>query len=116
MLPLGVGAVECNEAAIFPLTIESQAKDQNQKIAAFGSSYTQPSGSKLPRHKGMSEFHCGSELARDDGITVANHLHAKTRHVDVAHRIVCPFTVRFIAKFVRLAAIFATAAHKEAPR
>ena len=35
-----VGAVECNEAAIFPQTLESQAKDQNQKIAAFGSSYT----------------------------------------------------------------------------
>jgi len=39
LLPLGsvVGAVECNEAAIFPQTLESQAKDQ--KIAAFGSSY-----------------------------------------------------------------------------
>ena len=63
LLPLGVGAVECNEAAIFPLTIESQAKDQDQKIAAFGSSYTQPSGSKLPRHEGMNAFHCGSLLA-----------------------------------------------------
>ncbi len=50
LLPLDVvGAVECNEAAIFPQALESQTKDQ--KIAAFGSSYTQPSGSKLPRHK-----------------------------------------------------------------
>ncbi|CAI8897094.1 hypothetical protein BK655_03770 [Pseudomonas brassicacearum] len=32
-----VGAVECSEAAIFPQTLEPQAKDQ--KIAAFGSSY-----------------------------------------------------------------------------
>jgi hypothetical protein len=41
LLPLGcaVGADECNEAAIFPLTIESRAKDQNQKIAGFASSY-----------------------------------------------------------------------------
>ncbi|KQW41605.1 hypothetical protein ASC85_01575 [Pseudomonas sp. Root401] len=30
-------AVECNEAAIFPQTLESQAKDQ--KIAGFASSY-----------------------------------------------------------------------------
>ncbi|WP_411740732.1 DUF6124 family protein, partial [Pseudomonas sp. A-RE-6] len=38
-----VGAVECNEAAIFPQPLESQVKDQ--KIAAFGSSYRgQPSG------------------------------------------------------------------------
>jgi hypothetical protein len=33
-----VGAAECNEAAIFPQTLKSQAKDQ--KIAAFGSSYS----------------------------------------------------------------------------
>ncbi|SDG25258.1 hypothetical protein SAMN04490204_3560 [Pseudomonas thivervalensis] len=47
LLPLGgVGAVECNEAAILSLSIESKAKDQ--KIAASGSSY---SGSKLPRHR-----------------------------------------------------------------
>nr|POA14102.1 hypothetical protein C1892_12530 [Pseudomonas sp. MPBD7-1] len=49
LLPLGgVGADECNEAAILSQTVESQVKDQHQKIAAFGSSY---SGSKLPRHK-----------------------------------------------------------------
>nr|BFE91079.1 hypothetical protein GCM10020185_16150 [Pseudomonas brassicacearum subsp. brassicacearum] len=35
-----VGAVECNEAAIFPQTLESQAKDQ--KIAGFASSYKKP--------------------------------------------------------------------------
>jgi hypothetical protein len=34
---VNVGAVERSEAAIFALTLESQAKDQ--KIAAFGSSY-----------------------------------------------------------------------------
>ncbi|MCP1456892.1 hypothetical protein J3D49_004446 [Pseudomonas kilonensis] len=32
-----VGAAECNEAAIFPQALESQAKDQ--KIAGFASSY-----------------------------------------------------------------------------
>jgi len=32
-----VGAVECNEAAIFSKTLESQAKDQ--EIAGFASSY-----------------------------------------------------------------------------
>ena len=37
-----VGADERSEAAIFPSTLESQAKDQ--KIAAFGSSYTGSSG------------------------------------------------------------------------
>ena len=48
LLPLGrrsyVGAVERSEAAIFPLTIESKAKDQNQKIAAFRSSYRSRAG------------------------------------------------------------------------
>ena len=34
-----VGAVECNEAAIFPLPIESEGKGQGQKIAGFASSY-----------------------------------------------------------------------------
>ena len=34
-----VGAVECNEAAILPQTVKSQAKDQDQKIAGFASSY-----------------------------------------------------------------------------
>ncbi|KQW27101.1 hypothetical protein ASC85_27300 [Pseudomonas sp. Root401] len=34
-----VGADECNEAAIFPLPFESRAKDQDQKIAGFASSY-----------------------------------------------------------------------------
>ncbi|WP_367859666.1 hypothetical protein, partial [Pseudomonas brassicacearum] len=36
-----VGAVECNEAAIFPLPMESEGKDQGQgqKIAGFASSY-----------------------------------------------------------------------------
>ncbi|OPG71277.1 hypothetical protein B1219_13720 [Pseudomonas ogarae] len=44
MLPLGcaVGAVEQSEAAIFPKPVEYQAKDQDQKIAAFGSSYHGP--------------------------------------------------------------------------
>ncbi len=32
-----VGAAECNEAAIFPRSLESQAKDQ--KIAGFASAY-----------------------------------------------------------------------------
>jgi len=36
-----VGAVERSEAAIFPQTLESQAK--NQKIAGFASSYRDPS-------------------------------------------------------------------------
>ncbi len=44
-----VGAVECNEAAIFPLPIESRAKDQDQKIAA-------QSASKRPRHRFGSPF------------------------------------------------------------
>ncbi|MCP1455197.1 hypothetical protein J3D49_002751 [Pseudomonas kilonensis] len=40
LLPLGcaVGAVERSEAAIFPLALEFQVKDQ--KIAGFASSYT----------------------------------------------------------------------------
>ncbi|WP_339480442.1 MULTISPECIES: hypothetical protein [unclassified Pseudomonas] len=38
MFPL-VGATERSEAAIFSLAVESRAKDQDQKIAAFGSSY-----------------------------------------------------------------------------
>ncbi|ALQ05353.1 hypothetical protein AK973_4904 [Pseudomonas brassicacearum] len=37
-----VGADECNEAAILPQTLESQAQDQDPKIAAFGSSYAAP--------------------------------------------------------------------------
>jgi hypothetical protein len=36
-----VGADECNEAAIFPLPIEAEAIEQDQKIAGFASSYTQ---------------------------------------------------------------------------
>jgi hypothetical protein len=45
LLPLGytrrscVGAAECNEAAIFSQAIESRAKDQDQQIAGFASSY-----------------------------------------------------------------------------
>ena len=50
-----VGAVECNEAAIFSQTIESQTKDQNQKIAAFGSSYRTQCVAKSPSHKDHSE-------------------------------------------------------------
>ncbi|CAH0244364.1 hypothetical protein SRABI06_02974 [Pseudomonas brassicacearum] len=50
-----VGADECNEAAIFPQTLESQAKDQkikrskDQKIAGFASSYR--AQRLLPRHE-----------------------------------------------------------------
>ena len=59
---------------------------------------------------------CGSELARDDGLTDTNHLYAKTRHENVVDRIVRPLTVRFPAEFVRLLAIFASASHKVAAR
>ena len=56
------------------------------------------------------------EQAREGGLTDTNHLHAKTRHENVADRIVRPLTVRLSLKFVRLAAIFASASHKEASR
>jgi hypothetical protein len=36
---IAVGAAERSEAAIFALTLEFQAKDQDQKIAGFASSY-----------------------------------------------------------------------------
>ena len=49
----GVGAVECNEAAIFSETLESQAKDQ--KIAAFGSSYRQREQAPSPRDRVLFE-------------------------------------------------------------
>jgi len=44
LLPLGcaVGAAERSEAAIFPKPVEYQAKDPDQKIVAFGSSYHDP--------------------------------------------------------------------------
>ncbi len=49
LLPLGsVGAVECNEAAIFPQTLEFQAKDQKIKRSQPSAAPTEPSGSKLP--------------------------------------------------------------------
>ena len=35
----GVGAVECNEAAILPQALGSQAKEQDQKIPGFASAY-----------------------------------------------------------------------------
>ncbi|SCY92139.1 hypothetical protein SAMN03159391_03805 [Pseudomonas sp. NFACC37-1] len=44
---MSVGAVECNEAAIFPKTLESQAKDQ--KIAGFASSYGPGETQRKPR-------------------------------------------------------------------
>ncbi|KQW17335.1 hypothetical protein ASC85_29710 [Pseudomonas sp. Root401] len=47
LLPLGsVGAVECNEAAIFPQTLESQAKDQKIKRSQASPAPTGFSGSK----------------------------------------------------------------------
>ena len=50
-----VGAVECNEAAIFAQPIESRAKDQDQKIVRTrpepSPAPTEPSGSKLLRHR-----------------------------------------------------------------
>ena len=46
-----VGAVECNEAAIFPQPLESQAKDQKIKRSQPSAAPT-ASGSKHPRHNG----------------------------------------------------------------
>ncbi|WP_221928399.1 hypothetical protein, partial [Pseudomonas kilonensis] len=55
---------ECNEAAIFPLALESQVKDQDQKIAAFGSSYRAVPSHNKARHIDVLTILCQGYFLR----------------------------------------------------